>query len=218
MLRLLVLLLLAANLGYHGWSAGWFATLGAAPPQESEPQRVAQQIRPQSLRLLAADEVRRLETSSAGAPRPPECLQAGLFADAELGPLRQALDAWPGGSWQLEPGVEPARWLIYMGKYPGAEALNRKKGELRQLGVSFDPVPSPALEPGLSLGSFTSQAAAQQQLDALSRKGVRTAHVVQDRPEQRGQVLRMPALDDTLRAKLDELRPLLAGKPWRPCR
>lgn len=218
MIRLLALLLLVANAGYFAWWQGWLAPLGAAPLQQSEPQRLDQQIRPQSIRLLAPEEVRRLETSSAGAPRPAECLQAGLFADNELAVVRQALDGWPGGSWALEPAVEPARWLVYMGKYPGQDVLSRKKSELRQLGVSFEPVPSAALEPGLSLGSFTTQAAAQQQLDALARRGVRTAHVVQDRAEQRGQVLRLAAVDDSLRTRLDDLRPVLAGKPWRPCR
>ena len=106
---------------------------------------------------------------------------------------------------ELEEVVEPARWIIYMGKYPNAEAVNKKKAELRQIGVSFEGLSNAAMEPGLSLGGFTSQAAAQQQLDRLAQRGVRTARVVQEREEVRGQVLRLPVVDDALRPRL--LRP-----------
>jgi hypothetical protein len=42
--------------------------------------------------------------------------------------------------------------------------------------------------------------------------------VVQERPEERGDVLRLPAVDDVLRAKLNDIRPLLAGESLRTCR
>ena len=71
---------------------------------------------------------------------------------------------------------------------------------------------------GLSLGTYPNEAAAQQQLEVLAARGVRTARVVQDRPEQRGQRLLLPAVDDTLRPRLDELRPALGAKTLRPCR
>jgi hypothetical protein len=51
----------------------------------------------------------------------------------------------------------------------------------------------------------------------LSQRGVRTARVVQERSEQRGQYLRLPAVDDALRAKLDALKPQLQGKALRAC-
>jgi hypothetical protein len=118
----------------------------------------------------------------------------------------------------LESALEPARWIIYMGKYPNAEAVNRKRAELRQMGVSFEALSNPSLEPGLSLGNFATEAAATQQMGQLSQRGVRTAKVVLERPEVRGQQLRLPAVDDGLRARLDELKPVLNGKNLRPCR
>jgi hypothetical protein len=128
------------------------------------------------------------------------------------------LDTWPAGSWSLDPTTEPARWIIYMGKYPGVEQVARKRAELRQLGISFEAPTNPDLEPGLSLGSFPNEAAANTQLAALADKGVHTARVVQERPEQHGMRLQLPAVDDALRARLDELKAPLAGKPLRPCR
>jgi hypothetical protein len=105
-----------------------------------------------------------------------------------------------------------------MGKYPTLASVDRKKDELRQIGVSFEPLSNAALEPGLSLGAFTSQAAANQQLAALSRRGVRTAKVLQERPETRGQLLKLPAVGDGLRLRLDELKLALNGKTLRSCR
>ncbi|MFO1244559.1 MAG: SPOR domain-containing protein [Ramlibacter sp.] len=219
MLRLVVLLLLLANGGYFAWSQGLLRSWGLAPVQQAEPQRLQQQIRPEALRLLSADEARRIETSAPPAVRAAECLQAGLFDEKQVAALRPSLEPLlPPGSWQLEEVVEPARWIIYMGKYPNAEAVNKKKAELRQIGVSFEGLSNAAMEPGLSLGGFTSQAAAQQQLDRLAQRGVRTARVAQERPEVRGQSLKLPLVDEALRPRLEELKPLLNGKPLRSCR
>jgi hypothetical protein len=84
--------------------------------------------------------------------------------------------------------------------------------------VSFEALTNPQLEPGLSLGSFPSEAAASQQLASLAERGVRTARLVQERPEKRGQRLMLPAVDDNLRPRLDELKPVLSTIPLRPCR
>ncbi|MBA2962892.1 MULTISPECIES: SPOR domain-containing protein [Ramlibacter] len=214
MLRLVALLLVLANGVYYAWSQGLLLPWGWAPAQQEEPYRLAQQIRPEAVRVLPADEARRLEAG----PRPPECLQAGPFEDKAVEPLRQLLAGWPAGSWSLAPVTEPGRWIVYMGKYADADHVGRKKGELRQIGVAFEPLSNPALEPGLSLGGFASQADADAQLERLATRGVRTARVVQERPELRGQRLTLPAVDDGLRGRLDDLKPALAGATLRPCR
>jgi len=61
MLRLALLTLLLANAGYFAWSQGLLTAWGLAPAQQSEPQRVEQQIRPESLRVLSAGEPRTRE-------------------------------------------------------------------------------------------------------------------------------------------------------------
>jgi hypothetical protein len=218
MLRLIVLLLLLANGGFYAWSQGLLLPWGVGPSQQAEPQRLEQQIRPDSVRVLRPDELRRVEMAAAQAPRPPECLQTAALEEAQIGPLRTALESWPAGSWSIDAAVEPARWIIYMGKYGGVEQVARKRAELRQLGVSFEALANPDLEPGLSLGSFPSEAAADTQLAVLAERGVRTARVLQERPEQRGQRLQLAAVDDTLRPRLDELKTVLSTRPLRPCR
>jgi len=218
MLRLLVLILLLANGLFYAWSQGLLQAWGWAPVQQSEPERLNQQIRPEAIRLLGTAEMSRLEAQPVASTRAPECLQAGLFDDRQAGALREALTpALPAGSWQLEGGVEPARWIIYMGRYADNDMLNRKRGELRGLRVRFESLVNPQLEPGLSLGSFSSEAAAQSALEELAVRGVRTARVLKERDELRGQWLRLPQVDDALRQRLDGFKPLLAGKPLRAC-
>ncbi|KAI9872383.1 MAG: hypothetical protein M1823_008188, partial [Watsoniomyces obsoletus] len=69
-------------------------------------------------------------TNGRGSNAPPH-------APPEPGALRSALEtALPPGSWQLESSVEPARWIVYMGKYSNDEALAKKRAELRQLGAT----------------------------------------------------------------------------------
>ncbi|MES2243092.1 MAG: SPOR domain-containing protein [Pseudomonadota bacterium] len=229
MLRLLVLLLALANVAYFAWSQGTLAPLGMAPSVQTEPQRLATQIRPEAIRLLTADEALQIENSSSAA-RPgngasaaadaaaSECLQAGLFNEQQTTALRASLEkSLPAGSWQFESSAEPARWIVYMGKYANEDALAKKRSELRQLGVAFRSVNNEALAPGLALASFAQQAEADKELARIATKGVRTARVVQERAEARGQILKLAAVDAALRAQLDALKPQLEGKALRPC-
>lgn len=225
MLRLLVLALLLANAMYFAWAHGLLRAWGFAPVQQSEPQRLAQQIRPEALRVLGVDEARRAEAAASAAavassgPRAAECLQAGPFDDSQAPALRRALGgALPAGGWVLDEAAGPPRWIIYMGKYPSGDAMERKKAELRQMGIAFEPVGSSALEPGLSLGAFATQPAASQQMAELAQRGVRTAKVVQERAETRIFTLRLPAVDDALRGKLDEVRAALGARTLMSCR
>jgi hypothetical protein len=220
MLRLLVLALLLANAGYFAWTYGLLADYGFAPAVQAEPQRLAQQIRPEAMRVLTAAEARQIENEPSPAPaaQPPECLQAGLFSPEQSSALRAGLESsFPIGSWTLESSVEPGRWIVYMGKYSNEDALNKKRSELRGLGVSFEALVNPALEPGLSLGHYPSQAEAERELAKAATRGVRTAKVVLERPESRGQLLKLPAADAAIKAKLEALKPQLAGKPLQPC-
>ncbi|WP_411886011.1 SPOR domain-containing protein [Polaromonas sp. YR568] len=221
MLRLLALVLLLANAGYFAWTHGLLADYGYAPAAQAEPQRLAQQIRPEAMQLLTAADARQLENApapTAAAQPAPECLQAGLFTPEQSTALRTGLESTlPIGSWTLESGVEPGRWIVYMGKYTSEDALAKKRAELRGLGVSFEALVNPALGPGLSLGHYSSQAEAERELAKAATRGVRTAKVVQERPEARGQMLKLPAADAATKAKLEALKLQLAGKPLQSC-
>jgi len=219
MLRLFVFVLVLLNATYYVWSQGMLRQYGWAPAEQSEPQRVTQQLRPEAVRVLPSDEGRKAEQVALTPPKPPECLMAGWFEENQVDPLRKTLEAsWPQGSWTLESNVEPARWIVYMGHFPNTAAQDKKKAELERLKLKLQPLDNPELQLGLSLGRFETQAQAQTELTTLQKRGVRTARVVLERPELRLTQLRLPAVDEALKPKLDELRPNLGDKALRSCR
>ncbi len=241
MLRTVALSLLLANVGYFAWTQGWLMALGLAPVQQAEPQRLQQQIQPEAMRLLTppAAPNAAMATPAAPASAPAgaasegaapasepvasnapvgECLQAGLFSEAQANALRPALaSTLPDGTWVFSPAVEPSRWIIYMGPYTTEDLLAKKRSELRARGVKFEPVQNPRLYPGLSLGHFDTKQEADRELARDVERGVRTARVIQERAEVRGQRLTLPAADEALKAQLNTLKPRLAGKALVRC-
>lgn len=237
MLRLLVLLLLLANAGYYTWRQGLLQPWGLAPASQSEPERLQQQLHPEALHLLPsgsppptapavpvqaeapAEPATPASPVTAHVPSPPpeptQCLQAGSFDERQAAALRQAAASLPAGSWQLEASTQSGRWMVYMGRFPDTDVVDKKRGELRALGIAFDR-PGAAWEPGLSLGRYSSEERAEVALKDLARQGVRTARVVQERPETRLYQLRLPAVTAAQRQQLATSLPL-AGKPLKPC-
>lgn len=240
MLRLAVIVLLLANAGYFAWSQGHLRPWGWAPQEQAEPQRMNQQIRPETLQILKVNASKTSSSApvpapapataaaptasttgtdtpaSAAATDPAECLQAGVFDERQAEALRTAAATLPQGSWALEPTPIAGRWMVYMGRFEDQETLDRKRAELRARKVDHDRAGG-TLELGLSLGRFTTKDAAERELANLGTKGVRTARVVQERPDAPGFTLRLPAVNDALRPQLDALRSAMAGKTLRSC-
>jgi hypothetical protein len=235
MLRIAFLLLVLANAGYYLWGHGHLSALGLAPAVQSEPQRLERQLKPEALEILRpappaqaaqapsaspapASEPAAPVAAASPAPAAPEpaaaattrgpavCLQAGV-EERQAEPLRRALAPLPRDQWELIASHQPGRWMVYMGKFPDAEFLDRKRAELRALKIDFDRAGG-SLEPGLSLGRFSTEEAATRQLAAFARQGVRTARVVVERPEVTTYTLRLPKATPALRAEVEAL----AGK------
>jgi hypothetical protein len=108
MLRVLVGLLVLANALFLVWTQGWLdAFVGVRAAGDREPQRLAQQVRPDVVRIitpealaaevLAAAEATAAQTqTAAGTP----CLEAGPFNARTVGPAEAALVATlPTGTW-----------------------------------------------------------------------------------------------------------------------
>ena len=238
MLRLALIALLLANAGYYAWSQGLLKDWGFAPQEQAEPQRMNQQIKPETLQILRVNPGKTSASSSSSpsspasgaaapvadaassaAPTPgdsAECLQAGVFDERQAEALRSAAASLPAGSWVLDPTPVPGRWMVYMGRFEDLEALDKKRAELRARKVDHDRAGG-TLEYGLSLGRFSSSEAAERELANLAGRGVRTARVVQERPDAPGFTQRLPAVTDALRPQLDALRPAMAGKALRAC-
>ncbi len=107
MLRTLVALLLLANLLFFAWSRGWLTPL-VAPPHagEREPERLAAQVRPEQVRVL------RSGGNGAAAAKGSACLEAGPFAEADVGIAEAALlsAGVPANAWVRET-VAGQSWL-----------------------------------------------------------------------------------------------------------
>ena len=206
-------------------------TAGAEPaPPAPSPAPVAE---PSASEPAAATEIATLSTPTAKAtpeatvsapvpavpPAPSTaCWQASGFSTAQADSLRAALTLLdlPRNSWQLNESQTGGRWVVYMGRY-SEELMVRKKTELRELGVEFREVSTPSLGPGLALGTYSSEAAAQQALQDIARKGVRTARVAQERAEGVTVSLRLPAATDAQRATVAGIGRPLAGKSLQRC-
>ena len=222
-LRVAVLLLLLLNLSYYLWSEGMLRGAGLGPTVQSEPQRLARQVKPDALQLRKPDVG--IPESAAAAPAVStaqlagECLETGPLDEAQGVAVRRAAGAvLPASSWTLVPKLIPARWIVYIGQYSSPATIESKRAELVALKISVEPLINPELELGLSLGHFETRAAAAAALEALKKRGLRKALVVQEQPELPGAVLRVRLSKDLDRARLSGLASVLAGKDWVPCR
>ena len=155
----------------------------------------------------------------AAGSGPRACWQASGFTDdqAELLRAELALLGLPSSGFAFTEVRSNGRWIVYMGRYDNQQQADRKKDELRALGVSFREISAPGLAPGLALGTFSTEAAAQQALQKAERDGIRTAKVAQERAESQSVNLRLPAITDTQRAAIDGLGEAMAGKRLQRC-
>lgn len=244
MLRWVITLLVLANAGFYAWTHGHLAPLGFAPTDQREPERLQAQIQPEAMRLLNAPEPPKtapraevpLETPAesvtveptappAPAPAsepqlpPTSCWFAKGFTSAQIEPLKkQLLDlALPKGSWRVQETRSGGRWVVYMGRYNN-ELMGKKKEELKELKVEFRTLSEPPLGPGLALGTFSTEAAAEQGLENVARKGVRSARVAKDREETVSYTLRLSEITAEEREAVLGLGPeILAGKSLQSC-
>ncbi|MDM7943323.1 MAG: SPOR domain-containing protein [Hydrogenophaga sp.] len=258
MLKWVIWLLVLGNAGYFAWSQGYLVTLGIAPAQQREPQRLEQQVRPELLRLLNGPKAETelatatpAEAPAAAAVVPPvpspavpapvvaaptaplapptvaiaagdgprACWQAGGFSEdqAELLRAELALLGLPPSGFAFSEVRSGGRWIVYMGRYDNQQQVERKKDELRSLGVSFREITAPGLAPGLALGTYSTEAAAQQALQNAERAGIRTGKVAQERAESVSSTVRLPAITETQRAAIDGLGEAMAGKRLQRC-
>lgn len=235
MLRLLALLLFLANGLFFAWSNGylnpWGLTSSSASAAKNESFRLAEQIEPERIVIQQNDAKPTPTFTSTSAPNATPapstvattCLTAGDFNDRQSNTVKQTLSVQlPDMRWRFDTVSVPARWIVYMGKYPNNNARDLKKKQLDQIKVRYEVLTEGNLEPGLSLGSHTTQAAANQALQQLFKQGVRTARVLQESPEQKAQTLVVPAVDDATRTKLNvayaSISAQLANKLLQVCK
>ena len=262
MIRFAIVLLLLANAGYYAFSHGMLRSLGWAPANPSEPERLQQQVKPEQLRVMTPHELAVAESNPKAMPAPQaapevaapdaahppasdaapvaaptpapaekpadkvaekpekpekkECLQAGTFDAKQVEALRLQLAKLPEGSWKLDATTSAGRWMVYVGKFNSQEALDTRRDELRGMDISTDRARIAAMEPGLSLGRFSTEEAADRHLASMQKKGVSGAKVVVDRPELTSYTLRLPKADTATKKRVDSWH-IMNGKELHAC-
>jgi hypothetical protein len=217
MARALLVLLLLANAAWFAWTQGWLAGwISASPLGERDPGRLAQQVEPDSVVVLAP-----AAASAVTAAVDPAlaCLEAGPFDDAQIEAAEAALATLvPAGNWARVRTTVPGAWMVYMGKYLDEETFARKQGELRRLRVEFERVTAPAeFVPGLALGRYESREAADEALAALAPRGVRTARVIELVAPRASYALRVEGAEPSLARQVLGLKSEALGKGFATC-
>lgn len=228
-------LLLLANGVYYLGSHGHMTALGWPAATSGEPERLTQQVSPDTLRLLSQEEAEK----QINPPPPPvqtECWVMGPFDEKTsvsvkknlTGLLSEAqfqVEAVPAATGnETEKNAASLHWLVYMGRYPDPEMLNKKKGELRARKVTFEPLSQGPFAPGLVLGRYATQAEAQKALNELPNRGVHTAKIGEDKeggfkpaPTLKSFQAKVPVVDPALKAALEGGKPVWPGHNWQAC-
>jgi hypothetical protein len=216
MLRTLVAVLVLANVLVFAWVRDWFAPGWPAPRHaEREPERLAAQVRPETLTVVPP----KAASAAVAAARAAAvvCLEAGPFADEPEAGLAAAEAALPQaalaeGSWVREAVVPPPTWLVFAGRYAEAAARRAKQEELKKLGIGYEALAAPAeLAPGLVISRHASREAADTALATFADKPVKGLRVV-ELPGPPQQWLRVAKADTELAERLKGLpADVLAG-------
>lgn len=173
-MRLLLLLLALANLGFFAYHRYLDETVDAAA------QIAALQISPEKIRPVAVE----VSSVAAAAPvsvaPPAACIEWGAFGGPEVARADGALAALAMPSEMLQRRVSDIDgYWVHMPAFKTKAEVDRKLGELKALGVTDFYVVQDAgpWRNAVSLGLFKSEEAANAELERLRQRGVRSALV-----------------------------------------
>jgi hypothetical protein len=209
-MRSFVFLLVLANLLFFAWMQGYFGA-----PVSSDAGRLAQQISPEKLRIVARGEAP--PAAAAGAePATPAlppaaaaneaCFTWNHLAAVDAEALMAAVaQKSPTTRLERQDGTAPASWWVFIPPLKTKADAERKSAELKAIGITefFVVTEAGPNRWSISLGVFSTEEAANGALAALRDKGVRSARV-----GPKGAP--MPVVTLTVRAALSEAAALRA--------
>jgi hypothetical protein len=227
MLKLFFWILLGLNALLFAYAQGY---LGSVKGEEHEPARLKNQLEPQRVKILTAEQAQVAADSAPAADAAPSpdaapaqaaasgASAAPVLACTQVGPLSASdahrfdtrvarLDLGERETHQSVPYQEVTSHLVYVPSQGSKEAADRKAAELRALGVTnlFVISGDSPYKWGISLGLFKSEASAQAMLATLSKQGVRSARVAPRGPLGTRTVYQFRGIDAGTRAKIVEI-------------
>lgn len=210
MARIILLLLVFANMLFFAWGAGYLGEHETG----REPERLREQLQPERLRIsrqgdaqpaeARATEAVRVVESSGSAPE-AACRRVGPLTEVEAEKLKSSLAA-RGVSSVLLAAEEVSYW-VFIPPNP-AKPPDKIASELKQLGVTdFFVVNESGVDRGaISLGLFHKEEMAKDFMQQLAKKGVRSAKI--GHKSRKSDKVRLEARGDA-----NVLEPLLKGLP-----
>lgn len=183
-MRAFVFLLVAANLVFFAWVQGYLG-------ERSSPDavRLTQELAADRLRIVSRDQ-----------PPPPvappqkkvveKCVAWAALAEADLAPLEALLTERFAELRRVRHLVsEQGSWWVFIPPQANKAEADKKAAELKRLNVPeyFVVQEAGPNRLAISLGIFSSEAAAEERLEALKAKGVKSAKLAKrasSRPDQ----------------------------------
>jgi len=175
-----------------------------------------QQIRPESINLLDAAEM----AKAAKREKTVACIEWGAFAGADVVRANEAVAALQAGSPFAQRRVEDAAtWWVFMPPQGSRQAAANKTAELKRLGVEefFVVQEDSSFRFAISLGVFRTPEAANNRLEQLRAKGVRTAQVGARDTQLQKTWFQAREVRETVVARLNELRQQFPGSEVKEC-
>ena len=210
--RTLFLLLVAGNVGLFAWA------YALAPPDAgTDPRPLANQIDPAQMRIVSPQEL-----AATPAPRAATgCVEWGTFTLAAAPRAEQALEPLAlGPRLGSRRSEETAHWWVFIpppkdGKAGAQKAVN----DLKSFGLDDYHVMQEEgkMRWAVSLGVFSTEAAAQGRLEAVREKGVRSAQTGPRETVVMKVSLQVKEADAATRAKLAEIAQQFPGSELREC-
>lgn len=193
-MRLLVFLLVFANLFFYAFGAGYFGH-----SEGPDAQRITQQLAPEKVKIIPENEAPPAPPVTAPEPLPvaaPEAAPANV-PEAQAEKVVIACNRWatlpPKDAERLaaliskrfpdfklnrrQDAAEGNGWWVFIPPLADKAEADKKAGQLRAFGVTdYFIVQEPAASRfAISLGVFSSEKGAQERLAELNEKGVRSA-------------------------------------------
>jgi len=210
-MRLVVILLLAANGLFFVWSQGWLDGLTGLPAHAGrEPQRVEGQQHPERIQPLSASAVATLGQYS--------CLELGpLDSDTALSAAQAALKS-AGAEFQQRSADVAGVWVVATIKLADPEFRARKETTYKQLRIPFEPLDGlPAEQPAFVLSRHPSQAEATAEAAALDRRGLKGLRVLTLKAPQTRYTLVVPQADGLLAGRLKVSKDAAFAAGFKAC-
>ncbi|MEO5935323.1 MAG: SPOR domain-containing protein [Duganella sp.] len=219
MLKFIFWSLLAVNAALFAYGRGY---LGHFSGNEREPARLVNQLNANQLTIISAEQAGHAPVAAGAdaasapadgkaAPQPLACVEIGSFVIADARRFEARLAALELGDRQSRrnlPGTEISSYIVHIPPLGSKEAADKKAAELRGLGVTnyFIMSDNTPMRWAISLGVFKSESAAQNQLAALVKQGVRSARVTPRMSGSKLLAFQFRDVDAELQAKLEKIR------------